>query len=117
MTEKYVKPDRETVIEAMSAALHVTTDRIPGLNPGPVLSADGASVVVAADAALNMWPGRSEAVVKAEALREFRRGFGRSFALQDPYGHFDTETMSACHRQVEELLDAQADRIEKGETR
>ena len=31
-----VKPSRETVIEAMSAALHVTTDRIPGLNPGPV---------------------------------------------------------------------------------
>lgn len=51
--------------------------------------------------------------VRAEALREFRIGFGRRFALQDPYGHFDQMTMSAMHRQVEGLLDAEIARIEQ----
>lgn len=69
MTE-YVKPSRDDAIEAVSAALHVTTDRIPGLNPGPALTADGASVDVAVDAVLALLPGRTEAEIKAEAWDE-----------------------------------------------
>jgi len=48
---------------------------------------------------------------RAKALEEFRRDFGREFAFQDPYGHFDPATMSACHRQMEGFLDARAARI------
>ena len=49
------------------------------------------------------------AEARAQALRDFRRDFGRKFSLRDPYGWFDRETMSACHRQIEGLLDAAAD--------
>lgn len=67
-----------------------------------------------ADAVMALYePAIREA--KAEAVREFRRDFGRKFALQDPYGHFDRATMSACHRQIEGLLDDRARQIETGD--
>ena len=89
---EYVKPSRDEAIEAVSAALHVTTDRVPGLNPGPVLTADGASVEVAADAVLALLPGRPEAEVKAEAWDEgaaaaspYGGAFLRSILIYNPY--------------------------------
>lgn len=54
------------------------------------------------------------ASVKAEALREFRTGLGRRFWFQDPYGHFDPDTVSALHRQVEGMLDDEIAAIENG---
>lgn len=60
------------------------------------------------------WLAHHDAQVTAQALREFRAGLGRRFWFQDPYGHFDPNTVSALHRQVEGMLDAEANRIEQG---
>ena len=61
------------------------------------------------------WLTSHDARVKADALREFRRDFGRRFCLSNPYGGLDEGTISACHRQVEGLLDAEAVRLAGGE--
>lgn len=63
-------------------------------------------------AEFDRWLAARDREVAAKALREFRTGFGRRFAFQDPYGHFDSGTVSALHRQVEGMLDAEIDRIE-----
>lgn len=57
MTEKYIKPSRETIARAI-------LNRYSSFD---LLSAYGI-----ADAVLDLLPGRSEAEVKAEALREAR---------------------------------------------
>lgn len=75
-----VKPGRDALIEAMSAALHVSTDRIPGLRVGPVLSADTQSVEVAADAVLAILPGKTVAQVRADALRDAADAWNKDFA-------------------------------------
>lgn len=57
-----VKPDREAVIDALWG----TSKNLP------IPHIDREEVVTAqADAVLDLWPGRSEAEVKAEALREW----------------------------------------------
>ena len=54
-----VRPDRETVARALRSFLPLT--------PEPALDSTAAAQ---ADAVLALWPGRSEATVKAEALRD-----------------------------------------------
>lgn len=53
------RPDRETVARALRSFLPLT--------PEPALDSTAAAQ---ADAVLALWPGRSEATVKAEALRD-----------------------------------------------
>ena len=69
MCNEYVKPSREAVIEAMLGSDIITDDL------RAEASAQGATqrepFLCFADAVLDLWPGRSEAEVKAEALRDF----------------------------------------------
>jgi len=67
--------------------------------------------------AFDRWLAQHDAEVarraEVKALRDFRIGFGRRYAFQDPYGHFDSDTVSALHRQVEGILDAEIARLEE----
>lgn len=63
-----VKPDRET----LSAALHGLTREVwDACGDALIRSALRDQVSAQVDAVLALWPGRSEAEVKAEALREW----------------------------------------------
>ena len=64
-----VKPDRETVIAALAGLTREQWDRDPGADL--MREALRARFGGQADAVLDLWPGRSEAEVKDEALREF----------------------------------------------
>ena len=68
MCNEYVKPSREAVIEAMLGSDIITDDlRAEASAQG---STQREPFLCFADAILDLWPGRSEAEVKAEALRE-----------------------------------------------
>jgi hypothetical protein len=62
-----VKPDREAIVEAMLGSDIITDDlRAEASAQG---STQREPFLCFADAVLDLWPGRSEATVKAEALR------------------------------------------------
>ena len=66
MCNEYVKPGREAVIEAMLGSDIITDDlRAEASAQG---STQREPLLCFADAVLDLWPGRSEAEVKAEAL-------------------------------------------------
>ena len=70
MCNEYVKPDREMVIEAMLGSDIITDDlRAEASAPG---ATQREPFLCFADAILDLWPGRSEAEVKAEALWDAR---------------------------------------------
>ena len=68
MCNEYVKPGREDMVEAMLGSDIITDDL--RAEAGAQGSTQREPFLCFADAILDLWPGRSEAEVKAEALRE-----------------------------------------------
>ena len=77
-----VKPGREDMVEAMLGSDIITDDlRAEASAPG---STQREPFLCFADAILDLWPGRSEAEVKAEALRDAADAMDTDQGVRDP---------------------------------
>lgn len=106
-----VKPSREDMVEAMLGSDIITDDiRAEASAQG---SAQREPFLCFADAVLDLWPGRSEAGVKAEALRDFAARVRDEMDASDKVLGTEWETDEYRHAMRSALMqvDEEADRL------